>query len=188
MKFSKRAKNLKLKKFGRLTVIERHHQNTSAGKARWKCACVCGSYKVVISDSLLSGRTVSCGCYRDEILAEQQKLHHGHSRRGLTTSTYRIWADMLKRCTNSKHWAWKYYGGRGIKVCRRWFDFRNFLIDMGTRPKNLTLDRINNDKGYHRENCRWATRTIQARNRRAFSVSKNRRKMVGDKKSRVIGG
>lgn len=80
-------------------------------------------------------------------------------------STYRIWAAMKTRCDNSNHENFHRYGGRGIKYCARWNKFKGFLEDMGLRPGNLTLDRIDNEKGYSKKNCRWATREVQGLNK-----------------------
>lgn len=81
---------------------------------------------------------------------------------------YTVWSSMIQRCENPNHKAWKYYGGRGIKVCRRWRNsFKLFLADMAPRPTGMQMDRRDNDKGYMPSNCRWATRSEQHRNRRS---------------------
>ncbi len=93
---------------------------------------------------------------------------HGHARHSQRTSEYQIWGSMIKRCTNPKCHAYPRYGGRGITVCERWIDFKNFYDDMGPRPDGLTLERRDNDRGYHLENCYWATVSQQMLNRRQF--------------------
>lgn len=97
---------------------------------------------------------------------EVATFRHGHNCRGKRSTEYEIWAGLKSRCLNKKNKLYPYYGGRGIKVCSRWLDFNNFISDMGFRPKDKTLDRIDNSMGYNKENCRWASKAEQSRNKR----------------------
>jgi hypothetical protein len=129
------------------------------------CRCDCGSVQFVGATKLKSGHSKSCGCLLSEITAKRS-FKHGHDGRGRRTRAYSIWRNMLTRCTNPKSVDFERYGGRGITICESWLKFENFLADMGEPPKDLTIDRINNDAGYFKENCAWKTRLDQARNRR----------------------
>ncbi len=96
----------------------------------------------------------------------ETQLRHGHARRSGSSPTWNSWRGMIKRCTEVTGPRYHDYGGRGITVCKRWLKFENFLADMGERPAGKTLDRRNNDKGYCKSNCRWATRQEQLANKR----------------------
>lgn len=152
------------RRFGRLLVKE---QADNIGTARaFLCKCDCGGTKVIRGHTLRSGSSTSCGCFHKEQLATRS-ITHGHAKGRKHTRTYRAYNKMIERCYYQKSQNYPYYGGLGIKVCKRWKDsFENFLEDMGECPKGLTLDRRNNWRGYSKNNCRWATKKEQSNNRR----------------------
>lgn len=153
--------NLTGKVFGRLTVLE--PQPGKAGKElRWLCQCVCGKQTVVRSYCLRKGSTKSCGC----LLIESRYLVDHNIHGYYNTPTYHTWEGMKQRCLNPNATRYREYGAKGIKVCDRWLDFTLFLEDMGERPPDRTLDRINPFGNYEPTNCRWATKKEQQNNQR----------------------
>jgi hypothetical protein len=150
---------------GRLVALR------EAGKRRratlWLCLCDCGNEKIVSASHLHTQHVKSCGCLHKEAARTNGRIQRTH---GLTKHPlYRTWIDMHKRCRNPNDPAYKWYGARGIKVCRRWTGpkgFPNFLADMDDRPAGLSLDRCNNEGNYTPSNCHWATHSEQAKNRR----------------------
>lgn len=149
-------------KFGRWLVIKRG-ENGSYGRTIYECRCACGNKKTVARSNLTAGKSLSCGCLQKEV-ARKCLLKHGHAVGGVATKTHVVWQGMRQRCNNPKRKDYKHYGGRGISVCERWDNFKNFLEDMGERPDGFEIDRIENDGNYEPGNCRWVTREVQLRN------------------------
>jgi hypothetical protein len=155
-------------KFGRLTVKEEAGKNEN-GDILWECTCECGNIKFISRNCLRSGHTKSCGRLVSEIAKNNAvKRNTTHGLYGIPA--HKSWTHMILRCTNPNYNRFIDYGGRGIKVCKRWRLFENFYADMGDRPEGKTIERKNNDLGYYKENCRWASRSEQQHNCR---ISKN---------------
>ena len=145
---------------GRLVVVSLHQKGTKNVGPKFLCKCDCGNEKVIPSTSLHSGDAKSCGCLNMETLLARS-ITHGMSK----TPIYRTWFGIKSRCTNVKNDDYEYYGGRGITICDRWLkSFENFFADMGERPEGTEIDRIDNNKGYSPENCRWVTHKQNCRN------------------------
>lgn len=147
------------RKIERLTVLKR---DMNARSISYICLCECGATKTYPRHALINGRVKSCGCLSKEMLSKREK--HGYTKGGKSPE-YMCWQGIKDRCLNEKATGYEYYGGRGIKICDRWREsFQNFIEDMGPRPLNTSIDRIDVNGDYTKENCRWATSVEQMSN------------------------
>lgn len=157
-------------RIGRLEVV----QETTVRKGRWNvsayvCRCDCGNAKTLRRDYLISGKAKSCGCYRVEAARAATKTHGFSKGSAHHHPLYDVWSSMIQRCHNKNNNGYSNYGGRGISVCEEWrTDFQSFYdwAMLCGYKKGVSLDRIDNNKGYSPDNCRWVTQYTQSRNKR----------------------
>lgn len=147
--------------FGRITVLGPVGRTADNRYVIYLCQCSCGTLKEIRGCNLRYGHTRSCGCLSLELLSERARVHGR-----CTEGAYQSWRKMKYRCRNSDDPAYPRYGGRGIDYCDAWESFEQFYADMGDRPAGTSIERIDNSKGYYKENCCWATRYAQSNNRR----------------------
>lgn len=154
------------KRSGLLRVIEYSHTD---GRAMWKCLCDCGNETIASGKDIRSGNTKSCGCLK----RKSGELNTTHGFQSVKKATqeqkrfYKLWGAIIRRCDSEKSQNYERYGGRGIGVCDEWLSFERFKDDMWPRPTpSHQIDRIDNSKGYCKENCRWVTAKENSRNRR----------------------
>jgi hypothetical protein len=176
-RFGRLKESLTGKRFGSLLVLGMYDEIITK-QTKWVCLCDCGFYTVSFGFTLKSGDSKSCGCAAankskerwlnatDEMRLERSINAPSAKHRLSKHVLFRIWGDMKQRCFNENNKFYHQYGGRGIKVCARWLEFKNFFEDMESGyEKGLQIGRINNDDGYHKDNCRWETRKQNQRNR-----------------------
>ena len=158
---SRKPLDLTGERFGRLVALR--YSGLRNQKRLWLCRCDCGNQKEVRVEKLRSGATKSCGCLQVEASHRPKRVKHGKYQ----TAEYQTWISMRKRCRYNGNASYKRYGGRGIGVCDRWLNsFENFYADMGDKPSpEYSLDRVDNDRDYSPENCKWSTPVEQGRNR-----------------------
>jgi hypothetical protein len=155
------------RRFGRITVISLSHINKNS---YWHCKCDCGNEFIAIGNNMIRGKQVSCGCFKKELTGELRRTH-GETK----TRFYQIWAKMKSRTLNKNDGRYGDYGGRGISIHEKWVDYQNFKSDMYASylkhinefgEYNTTIDRVDNDGNYCKDNCKWATYKEQNANRR----------------------
>ena len=151
-------------KYGNLTVLRLFRRNK--GRLKWLCQCDCGNEIIVIGNNLKNGHTQSCGCYMKKRITETHTKHGDRK-----TRLYGIWTGIKSRCFNKNCSSYKNYGGRGISVCKEWLGsdgyiyFKEWALDNGYSD-DYSIDRINVDKDYSPDNCRWVDNSTQANNTR----------------------
>jgi hypothetical protein len=163
------TRDLTGRSFGRLTVVAFAGVQEIGPRDKhtlWRCKCSCGRITNVTTSRLNYGWTTSCGCRQREASGENGKKNLRHGQ--IKTAEYYAYHAMKQRCLNPNYHHYKNWGGRGIKICKRWLDsFEAFFTDMGPKPsRHHSLERRNNSGNYSKANCRWATAKEQASNRR----------------------
>lgn len=193
--------------FGQLTVLQEERLPLTPGRAAHgfktglrgaRCRCACGTETVVSLTNLRNGLAQSCGCLRIAKAVERlPDLHKSAVRHGLARDEnkhplYQTWAGMMARCYNQNHTWYSRYGGRGITVHVPWQDVRTFVEEiyqlLGERPNGMTLDRIDNDRGYEPGNVRWASRSSQSKNRSKIRRLPLSDEQITEMRSRRVGG
>lgn len=184
-----RAKGRIGKRFGRMVIVSISEIRADY-QDKYLCRCDCGNEKIVFYWSLVKGNTQSCGCLHKE-RTSKANLTHGQSKAGQHTVEYDTWIGMHSRCENPNQTGYEHYGGRGIAVCDRWSGedgFKNFFTDMGKKPINKLLDRIDNGGNYEPSNCKWSTDVEQAKNRRSNRwMEHNGKRMILSDWARELG-
>lgn len=172
------------RRFGRWLALQRSETKLYNHHIAYRCRCDCGTERLVSGSQLRNGHSASCGCAFREAAAKSQRKHGlwHHKLRG-------TWRSMKERCYNSNHDAYARYGGRGIYVCKRWFDFALFVADNEPLARHgLTLDRRDNDGPYSPDNCHWVPQKQQARNRHNNQwIEYDGRRLIAKDWSEVVG-
>lgn len=150
-------------KFGRLTVLSVHQSSHPGSRTKWLCQCECGNTTIVTISRLRNGKTKSCGCLRKETCRKNFTIHGSYK-----LPLHAVWNTMLSRCNNKNSSSYLDYGGRGISVCEEWHKYELFEAWAFSHGyiSGLTIERVNNEKGYNPENCIWISKRQQARNKR----------------------
>ena len=167
----KNALDLNGQIFGLLTITKKIGRIKGSSSIYWEAICECG--RTTLRPATVFKKLVSCGCTRAELTSLRHRLNGRHCKS--RSREYRTWRSMMERCYKEENPSYKHYAN--ILVCERWFDFKNFYSDMGDKPKDMSLGRIDNNGNYEPSNCRWETVAEQNVNR-SVSVTPETRKLI----------